>query len=204
MKTIQLPDELHLSLIAQVNMTGCMTRRVYRTNMKVMNKEGDPPTTIQHRVLEYGVGRYCIANKWTGIHRGPMKNCYSNAARLVLTDPDRFIYMEGYGCRPELGLVVGEHAWVLDKERGYEVIDPTWRNTQGAAYLGIPFSFDYQRQQILEHKIFGMLDTPWSRWPVRRLPASNWLHPDADKLPRDFTVPTDLTDPTTAFDELGA
>jgi len=192
----------HVALIEQVNLNGCMIRYTCRLNAKALGREEDLLPTLHHQVLRYGVGRYCTADRWSGIKRGPIKNCYQNATRLVETDPDRFIYMEGYGNREDLGVVVGEHAWVLDKERGYEVIDVTWRDTKGAAYLGIPFRFDYLTNHTRKHRVYGLLDTPWSRWPIRSLPAEDWLHPDADKIPRDFIVPDDLPDPTDQLREL--
>jgi hypothetical protein len=194
---INTSQDPHVGLIEQVNLTGCMVRSVTRHNHRVMGQDGGSEVlTLQHQVLKYGVGRYCHHDQWPGIKRGPQKNCYQNATRLVESDPLRFIYCEGYGNRPDLGIVAGEHAWVLDKEHDYEVIDVTWRKTIGVAYIGIPFRYDYLSEQLRDHRVYGLLDTPWSRWPVRRLPASDWLHPDAALMPRDFTVPDDLPDPT--------
>ena len=200
-ETIVLSSKLHESLIQQVHLSACMQNRITRHNAKLIGI--DVPRSLHSIVLQHGIGRYCIANRWFGIHRGRQKLCYTNASGLVLSDPDRFIYMEGYGVRPSLGIVVGDHAWVLDAERGYAVVDPTWRDTKGSAYLGIPFSPDYLTKQLLQHHVYGLLDAPWGRWPVRRLPPADWLHPKVAEIPRDFTVPEDMTDPTIGFWELG-
>lgn len=199
---IILSDQTHLALIQQVNVNACMIRHCNDANARALGADVPIMPTLQHLVLQHGVGRYCTANKWAGIRRGAIKNCYGNAAQLVYSNPDRFIYVEGYGCREELGLVVGEHAWVLDRSRGFEVLDVTWRNTKAGAYLGIPFSYDYLSKQIAEHRYYGLLDTPWSRWPVRRLPVSDWLHPEAASIPRDFSVPDNLPDHTVGLEAM--
>ena len=201
-KTIVLSSELSESLIQQVHISACMMNQIVSHNAKLAGVPVPATRSIHSIVLENGVGRFCTANRWFGIHRGRQKLCYTNATRLVLSNPDRFIYMEGYGVRPSLGIVVGEHAWVLDAENGFAVIDPTWRDTKGSAYLGIPFSSDYLRKQIIEHRRYGLLDAPWGRWPVRRLPSAEWLHPKAAELPRDFTVPENMADPTVALETI--
>lgn len=175
--------ELHDTLIAQLYMRKTLMARFGNQNSAL-------PRSLVEIVLVCGRGIYCRADRWRGIRRGPLRNCYQNAANLVISDPDRFIYAEGYAVRPDLGIVVGEHAWVLDRHHAHAVIDPTWRNTKGAAYLGIPFSTKYLYSQLAEHKVYGLLDTPWAKWPVRRLPPEQWLHRDA--IIPDFEVPEDL------------
>lgn len=186
---------LHEGLIEQTNTRGCMVEYCSRLNAAHF-PDAKFPESLERLVLRHGVGRYCLADRWYGIKRGQLKDCYPNATRLTSSDPDRFIYMEGYGIRPELGIVVGEHAWVLDRERNFEIVDPTWRNTKGAAYIGIPFRFDYLIRQQRETRQYALLDAYWSGWPIKRLPVSEWLHPEAEQLPRDFIVPDNLPDPT--------
>jgi hypothetical protein len=199
-QTIELSDEPHVALIQQVHLTGCMIERVNRHNSKIPGLAGSGITggSLESIVLRHGIGKICRANRWAGIHRGKMKECFTNAARLVDRHQGRFIYVEGYALR----FMAVNHAWVLDTANNYEVIDPTWRETKDCVYLGIPFSSKYLFDQIGETGYFGLLDTPWSRWPVRRLPSADWLHPDADKIPRDFTVPENMVDLTAELDNI--
>jgi hypothetical protein len=176
-------DELHESLIAQLYIKKSLVER-YRS------KSNNLPKIMEEIVLANGRGMYCTANVWRGIRRGPLRNCFQNATHLALCNPERFIYVEGYAVRPSLSLVLGEHAWLLDRQNNHSVIDPTWRDTKDGAYLGIPFSTEYLTTQLMEHKVYGLLDTPWSRWPLRTLPPEAYLHKDV--IIPDFEVPEDL------------
>jgi hypothetical protein len=174
------------SLVEQVTTVGSLIASCYRAN-----GHPEPRVTIHSVVLEHGVGRHCARDRWPGVRRGRPKLCYTNAARLVVSDPTRWVYCEGFAIRPSLGIVVGDHAFCLDAANDYELVDPTWRDTRGAAYLGVPFAYSYLRDQLIATRMCGLLDAPWSRWPVLNTPSSIWLHPDAGSIPRDFTVPAD-------------
>jgi hypothetical protein len=183
---IMTDDKLHESLIKQLYMKSTLWARLDPARAYKFK-------TLESIVLMYGRGLYCTANRWTGIRRGPLGNCYQNATHLVMSDPDRFIYVEGYFISPCMSLVVGEHAWVLDRRNDNgdcRVIDPAWRDTKDAAYLGIPFSFDYMMSQLREHHIYGLLDAYWARWPIRQLPAEKWLY--SGTVNSHFEVPDDL------------
>jgi hypothetical protein len=157
------------------------------------NNRNNPSFTSLHAVvLKHGVGRYCQRNRWPGVRRGQMKDCFRNAALLTLKDPSRWVYCEGYAVRPELGFAVGEHAFCLDRDNDWEIVDPTWRNTKDGAYLGIPFRTDFLRNQLMTTERYGLLDSWWADYPILTEDPSKWLF--SDRVPRDFTVPDDLPD----------
>lgn len=169
------PD-LATCLLAQLQMMGQVTSQ--------------PPTPYRHNtytvVLAHGIPKFCTKNRWPGVHRGRLKACFQNAAHLSLTDPDRWIYTEGYAVRPSLTFTVGLHAWVLDAHHDYRVVDPTWRDTADSAYLGVPFTDAYLRRSLLDSGVYGLIDLPPTRHPVLRLDPSEYLHPDAAAIPHDF------------------
>jgi hypothetical protein len=174
--------ELHEDLICQLY----MRRQIFAK----FRSYGSSLLTLEEIVLSCGRGMYCRNDRWRGIRRGPLHNCFQNASHLALSYPDRFVYVEGYAVRPDPTIVVGDHAWVLDRQDGHSVIDPTWRGTKGSAYLGIPFRTEYLSAQLGKHKIYGLLDAYWARWPLLHLPVEEWLHEDV-VIP-DFEVPEDL------------
>lgn len=192
-----MTQEMQDGLIRQVHTMGCMISYTHRLNNFTDHK------TIHGIVLEYGVGKICHAEEWPGIERGLPKACYFNAYRLMRRNPRRFIYTEGFGCKPSLGVVLGTHAWVLDKKNDYQVVDPTWREIENAAYIGIPFSTEFvTAQRKKRSKEFSILEAYWDDFPIFRLPPDAWLHPEADQIPRDFLVPQDMPDPTVGFAEM--
>lgn len=100
--------------------------------------------------------------------------------------------------RPRLGIVIGEHAWCLDAENDYAVVDRTWDNTAGGVYLGIPFRLGWLTEAVLKAGYYGVLDSP----------AGGCLPLDADPArylapipaPPDFAyVPAPRVDTTGAF-----
>jgi len=86
------------------------------------------------------------------VNKGKDKECYANAARLALYNPE-YIYVEGIAS-PEFMNFPILHAWCIDKNGN--VVDPTWK-TLGSVYYGIPFSTDFLRQTILKTGIWGLL-----------------------------------------------
>lgn len=106
-----------------------------------------------------------------GIEWGRIKNCYQNAAELVLYDNRReLIYVEGYAA----GIIPVMHAWCVTPEG--VVVDNTWR-TPGTDYFGIPFSREYLRESLLTHEVYGLIDLWKCRWPLLSLPRERWIHP---------------------------
>ena len=175
-----MTQDLARSLVEQVRMMGDMTDRCGRPK--------DLRYNLHTVVLAHGVGRLCTRNRWPGIRRGRLKMCFQNATHLALSDRERYVYCEGYAVRPSLGVTVGLHAWVLDCDEGWQVIDPTWRDTAGSAYLGIPFAPAYLCDQLMDNKVYGLIDVWPSRYPVLRLDPTEYLHPDAAAIPRDFNT----------------
>jgi hypothetical protein len=174
-------QELGRGLVDQVRMFGEMTDRC-RANSPALAELRYNLHTV---ALAQGVGRYCARNRWPGVHRGRVRECFKNAAHLSLRD-DRYVYCEGYAVRPSLCITVGLHAWVLDRERGWEVIDPTWRDTAGSAYLGVPFSHKFLTNQLVKNGHYGLIDVWSARHPVLRLDPAEYLHADAASIPKDF------------------
>lgn len=67
----------------------------------------------------------------------PARLCYSNAARYALAHRDEgFVYTEGFACTPVGPAVYLPHAWVVRPDG--TGLDPTWHDTPGRAYIGIP------------------------------------------------------------------
>jgi hypothetical protein len=129
-------------------------------------------------LLLHGVGRFCTRNRWKGVRRGKLRKCYWNALNLVLENPSRHIYCEGVA--NSAGVF---HAWVLDAEAGYRVIDPTWRKTAGSVYLGIPFSRQYIRQVAIKTDQSGVnLNDP----ELYSLDPAEYLHPETAYIASDF------------------
>ncbi len=86
-----------------------------------------------------------------------VKECYRNAATLVLDNPDQYIYCEGFST--SFGIPMS-HAWAVDNKTG-KVVDPTWssRNnlSPGKSYFGIAFSTDYLRKTIFDTGVWGLI-----------------------------------------------
>jgi hypothetical protein len=93
-----------------------------------------------------------------GIAAGEARACYRNAVLIAATDPDRYAYVEGYATS---GLLVVEHAWVLDRVTG-QYLDPTWAalqerdstisTNQSYAYAGIGFVAEVAYEWIQERE----------------------------------------------------
>jgi hypothetical protein len=144
--------------------------------------------TTRGLVLKHGLGWRCRRNRWPGIRRGPLKQCFKNASAMAVFD-ERWIYCEGFAIRYALDIALGEHAWVLDAANNCEVVDPTWRDTKDGLYLGIPFSQTYLQNHLMDRGYYGVLVThDWSVPALFRQPVEEWLHPDAATIPRDFVA----------------
>ncbi|KKN90159.1 hypothetical protein LCGC14_0232750 [marine sediment metagenome] len=88
-----------------------------------------------------------------GIKKGTIKECYSNAFDLVLSEPD-LIYVEGYAN----SIIPTNHAWCATPEG--LVVDPTWSDLgdhPGREYFGVPFQTDFVRQTILRNGFHGVI-----------------------------------------------
>jgi hypothetical protein len=94
-----------------------------------------------------------------GRWRGPERVCYANAARLATRVP-ALRYVEGIadpGVAPGL---VFEHVWCIDSDG--TVLDPTWTDQVGAAYLGVPLSLEYRRRILTARPARGDTSACWT------------------------------------------
>lgn len=194
------PQENAEGLIQQLNTTDSVMRSCARKNAKNGFGRGEQ-LTPHGLVLAHGIGRYCIRDRWAGVRRGRMQMCYKNATKLMTGDPERWIYCEGYAIRGEIGFVVGAHAFLLDRNNGFEVVDPTWRNTKAGAYLGVPINPRFVLHQMIANRSYGLLDN-WPNLPLLSTPVEDWLHSDASSIPSDFVVPQDREDPWRMLEEI--
>jgi hypothetical protein len=87
-----------------------------------------------------------------GVHKGPNKNCYGNAANLAIENPS-YTYVEGFAMTNLVPFPFG-HAWVVDNNGA--VIDNTWE-TPGTSYFGIPFTTDYLLKTLDKRQVYGMI-----------------------------------------------
>ena len=88
---------------------------------------------------------------------GPSKQCFRNAGRLVLDEPKRYVYVEGFATIKDIPLTFA-HAWVWDREEG-RALEVTWAEP-GTEYLGIPFDSEWFLAWLTAREIWGVLDVP--------------------------------------------
>lgn len=87
------------------------------------------------------------------------KECFENATQLVLEDPDRYDYCEGFVVSTHTPIPI-HHAWAVEKETGHAV-DPTLGWRPNSAYFGIQMSRTELVQQLLKNKVYGVLTTQY-------------------------------------------
>jgi hypothetical protein len=116
-------------------------------------------------VLRHGV-EFPVKGKPKGTRANPIRmgrarNCYGNAANMVLRqrdrsdDPERFRYVEGFAMGDYFPM---QHAWVLDTSDDH-VFDLTWRpGEREPIYLGVVFPTDVLLETIRRKWTYGMLD----------------------------------------------
>lgn len=100
---------------------------------------------------------------------GEIKNCYQNAADLAIRHPE-LTYVEGYATV----VIPTLHAWLVDKED--RVIDVTWQDFgeyEPHGYWGVKFPQRVLMSQMVETKMYGLLDAWESRWPMLRKPFAD-------------------------------
>ena len=88
-------------------------------------------------------------NKLTG--KMEPGRCYKNAYQLVASNPDKYVYCEGFAMSP--GLIPLEHAWVVDRHG--HAIDPTW--DKGADYFGVAFDFFWLMDFCSDTGYYGVM-----------------------------------------------
>lgn len=132
------------------------------------SREGYAYSSPEDFVLRHGV-EFPVKPKPKGtrgnpIRMGAPRNCYGNAANLVLrgyergVSRERFRYMEGYAMGRFFPM---QHAWVLDTSDDH-IFDLTWRPDPEAAepptYIGVVFPTDVLRETIYRKGTYGVLD----------------------------------------------
>ncbi len=103
------------------------------------------------------------------------KMCYQNAYHCVTRDyDDQYLYVEGYA----RGIIVVEHAFVLDLEDG-KIFDPTWPrdNDHDGGYYGIVFPTQYMIETTSRTGCYGLLGNDWmDDHNLLRNGRSEWEH----------------------------
>ena len=89
-----------------------------------------------------------------GVGRGRFKECFSDAHRLAMRKPERYVYCEGFA---HSGILPVLHAWCLDLKRGGVVVDRTWYDNRGQEYFGVPFNLDYVNTVLVRTEVYGIL-----------------------------------------------
>lgn len=88
------------------------------------------------------------------IKLGTPKECFMNAAHLVIQGEDLYDYAEGYMISAGVPFPI-HHAWAIDKETG-SVVDPTVGWDPSARYIGIRMDKVQLSAQLLKNKVYGV------------------------------------------------
>lgn len=83
------------------------------------------------------------------------KECYSNATKMMLHNPEKYDYAEGFYLSSHLPFPI-EHAWLVDKET-HTVVDPTlgWQPT--ARYAGVVYPEKFVIKKMLQNQYYGIM-----------------------------------------------
>ena len=98
------------------------------------------------------------------------KQCFCNAATLMLINEQRYVYCEGYAT----SIIPVDHAWVLDTWTD-EIVDPTWAEP-GIEYFGIAFNTQYVRRRLCKNEVYGLIDTYWDNFELLRDTTTEWKY----------------------------
>lgn len=82
------------------------------------------------------------------------KECYSNSAKMMIHEPDKYNYVEGYYASGHLPFPI-EHAWLEDKATG-KVVDPTLGYQPTARYMGVVYPKKYVVHQMVKNGYYGI------------------------------------------------
>ncbi|MER6194956.1 hypothetical protein [Streptomyces cyaneofuscatus] len=123
--------------------------------------EGWAHRSVYELVAAHGQWFVPSAGLPAGMRPMPERECFANAA-AVERDHSHLVYTEGFAVAS--GSPVGvAHAWCTDSEG--RVIDPTWSDLGGSAYLGIVLPLDTRSQR---HRTWGVLENPGTLFPLLR------------------------------------
>jgi hypothetical protein len=130
--------------------------------------------TSSQFVRDYG-WFYTPAPLPKGVPLGTKAECYNNALKLALDNPN-FTYVEGFAIGR--GGVRIHHAWVTDGTG--RAIDNTW-NRPGLVYAGVPFKTEFVTLIGLTNDDVGSLIDDWEHeWPLLNARGDHpeqWLEP---------------------------
>ncbi|MGW4694037.1 hypothetical protein ACWEO1_16780 [Kitasatospora cineracea] len=126
----------------------------------------DPrPGWVHHSAFEVVLahGRWCApAPLPDDVEPLPERECFANAA-LTERRHRELVYTEGYALVEGLPMVFA-HAWCTTADG--RVVDPTWADLPGTAYLGIPLTHFVPRP--VPPYYHGLLEHPDSFVPLLR------------------------------------
>ena len=81
-----------------------------------------------------------------GWYRGK-RQCFRNAFLNVLTDPSRFVYVEGL-CKTEVSDMLIHHAWFVERQQPMVALDTTWSREGTRTYFGVPIKWQYMSDMV--------------------------------------------------------
>ena len=141
-----------------------------------MQRNGIAGRNMYSFVLEHGIGRWGTPLP-RGLRKLADRLCFQHATQLALSH-DRYVYCEGLAITTTLGFLT-HHAWALDRDENYRVVDNTWKHPVNGIYLGVPFNRDFMNREILKNKCYGIL-------PCYEPVEEKWLYENRHLIPRDF------------------
>jgi len=103
-----------------------------------------------------------------GVRTGKTGHCYGEAQENALKCP-RLIYCEGYAAADGEQYPV-PHAWCLDRNRMFGVVDTVWRNRQSPnrIYFGVPFQKSLVRKfRDKPGRDMSLLLWSEEEWPIQ-------------------------------------
>lgn len=113
-----------------------------------------------YEAAAYDADRWGDETLWT-----MPRQCFRNALTLVSWRQSELVYVEGYA----LHMIPVPHAWTVERATR-RVVDPTWGDTPGTEYLGIPFRFEVVDEMTDARGKYGVLDDWEHDWPLLQQP----------------------------------
>lgn len=120
---------------------------------------------IQDHIQAYGaIGHHAVMEKYTLNEgqefpdvvmgkRGKPRQCFKNAADLVMRNPDRYDYVEGYMVLNGIPLLI-HHAWVWDKEAN-KAVEVTTDGVR-AGYYGVRYDRKELMKWLMKNRYYGI------------------------------------------------
>lgn len=168
------------SLLAELN----ELHRHQLTLWKIRSRATQPSNTAAGFVLEHGIGRYGSPLP-QGLHQLTDQPGFAHATELMLRDPSRFIYCEGFAMRDRLH-GAAHCAWVLDRDNGDHVVDCTRNAPELAVYLGVPLAPSYVDINV-RFTGYRLLPELWMAATLRAV-TKQCFFSDTRALDRDFNA----------------